>query len=68
MRVTIDEFYLGFDALGQKASHAPVIITKDGSDFLVVMSAAEWQRLRRRDRQVGLTEELGEEWVRAART
>jgi hypothetical protein len=27
----------------------------------------EWERLRRRDRQVGLTTELSEEWVEATR-
>ena len=53
---------------GSKAGLAPVILTKDDRDFLVVMSAAEWQRLRRRDRRAGLTEELGEDWIRAAQT
>ena len=48
--------------------HEPVVITKHGRDSLVVMSAEEWQRLKRRDRQVGLTTELPEEWVEAVRS
>ena len=32
------------------------------------MAAEEWARLKRRDRQVGLTTDLAEEWVDAVRT
>jgi hypothetical protein len=32
------------------------------------MSAEEWERLRRRDRRVGLTVELPEEWADAVRS
>ena len=42
-----------------------MIITKHGRDSLVVMSAEEWERLKRRDRRVGLTTELPEEWAEA---
>jgi hypothetical protein len=31
------------------------------------MSAEEWARLRRRDRNVGLTTELSDEWIEATR-
>ena len=31
------------------------------------MAAEEWERLKRRDRRVGLTTELPEEWVEAVR-
>ncbi len=31
------------------------------------MSAEEWERLKRRDRRVGLTSELPEEWAEAVR-
>jgi hypothetical protein len=31
------------------------------------MSADDWRRLKRRDRQVGLTAELPGEWVEAVR-
>jgi hypothetical protein len=30
------------------------------------MSAEEWERLKRRDRKIGLATELAEEWVEAA--
>jgi hypothetical protein len=33
----------------------------------VVLSAEEYARRKRRDRRVGLTEELPEEWVEAVR-
>jgi hypothetical protein len=41
--------------------------TPDGRDEFVVLSAEEYARLKRRDRRVGLTEELPEEWVEAVR-
>jgi prevent-host-death family protein len=66
-RVTSSEFQHAFGALSDKARHGPVVITKHGRDSLVVMSAEEWERLRRRDRRVGLTTELGEEWTEAVR-
>jgi prevent-host-death family protein len=64
-RVSASEFQQAFGALSDKAGHEPVIITKYGRDSLVVMSVEEWERLRRRDRRVGLTTELGEEWLEA---
>jgi prevent-host-death family protein len=67
-RVTATEFQQAFGTLSDKARHEPVVITKHGQDSLVVMSAEEWQRLKRRDRQVGLTAELPEEWVEAVRS
>jgi prevent-host-death family protein len=66
-RVTASEFQQAFGSLSDKARHEPVVITKHGRDSLVVMSAEEWERLRRRDRRVGLTTELGEEWTEAVR-
>lgn len=67
-RVTASEFQQAFGALSDKARHEPVIITKHGRDSLVVMSAEEWGRLKRRDRRVGLTTELPEEWGEAVRS
>ena len=67
-RVTSSEFQAAFGSLSDKARREPVVITKHGKDSLVVMSAEEWGRLRRRDRRVGLTAELGEEWIEAVRT
>ncbi|QGM44572.1 type II toxin-antitoxin system Phd/YefM family antitoxin [Methylocystis heyeri] len=66
-RVTASEFQSAFGALSDKARHEPVVITKHGRDSLVIMSAEEWERLKRRDRHVGLTRELPEEWVEAVR-
>lgn len=65
IRVTASEFQQAFGALSDKARHEPVVITKHGRDSLVVMSAEEWERLRRRDRQVGLTADLSQEWIEA---
>jgi prevent-host-death family protein len=66
-RVTASEFRQAFGALSDKARYEPVIITKHGRDSLVVMSAKEWERLKRRDRRVGLTTELTDEWGEAVR-
>ena len=66
-RVTASEFQQAFGALSDKARHEPVIITKHGHDSLVVMAAEEWQRLKRRDRRVGLATELPEDWIEAVR-
>ena len=68
IRVTASEFQQAFGALSDKARHEPVVITKHGRDSLVVMSAEEWNRLKRRDRRAGLTAELPEEWVEAVRS
>ncbi len=66
-RATASEFQQAFGALSDRARHEPVVITKHGRDSLVVMSAEEWKRLKRRDRRVGLTTELSDEWVEAVR-
>jgi prevent-host-death family protein len=66
-RVTASEFQQAFSALSDHARREPVIITQEGHDDLVVMSAEEWERLRRRDRRVGLTSELPDEWLEATR-
>lgn len=66
-RVTENEFQRAFDALAGKAVEEPVTITRNGRDHLVVLSAREYARLKRRDRQVGLAEELPEEWIEAVR-
>jgi prevent-host-death family protein len=66
-RVTASQFQMSFGALSDKARQQPVVITKHGRDSLVVMSAEEWERLKRRDSQVGLTADLPDEWVAAVR-
>jgi len=66
-RVTASEFQSAFGLLSDKARREPVVITKHGRDSLVVMPVDEWERLKRRDRRVGLTAELSDEWVEAIR-
>ncbi len=60
MRVTTAEFIKGNGALADKALTEPVTITKNGRDRLVVISAEEYERLRRRDRRAFRAEELSE--------
>lgn len=66
-RVTEREFQAEFGTLTEQALREPVTVTKDGRDHVVVVSAEEYARLKRRDRQVGLTAELPEEWIEAVR-
>jgi prevent-host-death family protein len=65
IRITASKFQQGFGLLTDQARRAPVVITKHGRDSLVVMPIEEWERLKRRDRKVGLTAALSEEWVEA---
>ena len=68
VRMTEAELQQGFRALADRARSKPVTITTpDGRDEFVVLSAEEYARLKRRDRRVGLAEELPEEWVEAVR-
>ena len=66
-RVTTGEFQRSVSVWTERAAEEPVTITKEGRDHLVLLSAGEYARLRQRDRQVGLTTELPEEWVEAVR-
>ena len=66
-RVTASEFQNAFGLLSDKARSGAVVITKHGRDSLVVIPVEEWERLKRRDRQVGLTADLSEEWIEAVR-
>ncbi len=52
MRVSTADFIKNYSALADRALGEPVTITKHGRDRLVVVSAAEYERLRQRDRQV----------------
>jgi PHD/YefM family antitoxin component YafN of YafNO toxin-antitoxin module len=62
IRIPEAELYKGFRALADRARRGPVAITTDdGGDELVVLSAEEYARLKRRDRRAGLTEDLPEE-------
>jgi hypothetical protein len=48
-----------------KALAESVTITKDGQQFLVLLSAEEYQRLKRRDRRVFAAEDLTAEQIAA---
>ena len=65
MRVTTAEFIKGYGALADKALTEPVTITKNGRDRLVLVSADEYARLKRRDRRAVLPEELTEAEIAA---
>lgn len=58
IRVSSAEFQKTFGLLADKAITAPIAITKHGRDHLVVLSAGEYARLKRRDRRVHLAAEL----------
>jgi hypothetical protein len=52
MRVTTADFIKHYGRLADQALSEPLTITKKGHDRLVVMSAQEYDRLKRRDRRV----------------
>ena len=52
MRVSTADFIKNNSSLADRALGEPVTITKHGRDRLVMVSAAEYERLKRRDRQV----------------
>ncbi len=58
VRFTTSEFHRSFDALSDRALKRPISITKRGRDHLVLMSAEEYDRLKRSRRIVGLAEDL----------
>lgn len=60
MRVPTAEFIKRYGALADRALSEPVTITKNGRDRLVLLSADEYARLKRRDRRAIAAEELNE--------
>ena len=65
IRVTSTEFQKGYGRLSDQAAKEPVAITKQGRDHLVLLSAEEYSRLKRRDRKVYLAGEVPDEWLTA---
>lgn len=63
MRVTTTEFIEKCGTLTDTALSEPVILTSDGHDRLVLLSAAEYERLLRRDRRVIRAGDLTEEEI-----
>lgn len=65
MKVTAAEVGKNFGQFADKALVEPVTITKYGREHLVLLSADEYARLKRRDRQVYRTGEIPADWVAA---
>ena len=63
MRVSTADFIRNYSALTDRALAEPVTITKHGRDRLVLVSAAEYERLKRRDRRVVSPADLTDEEV-----
>ncbi len=61
MKITTAEFIKNYGTLADKALSEPVVITKNGRDRLVVLSAEEYARLKRRDRRVVRLEDFTDE-------
>ncbi len=67
--VTAAEFQRHFGRYQDEALTQPVAITRNGRERLVVLSADEYRKLRRRSREVMRAEDLTDEEVAAiART
>jgi prevent-host-death family protein len=65
VRVTATEFQNAVGQFSDKALREPVTITKQGRDHLVLLSAEEYARMKRRDRKVGLAGAISEEMLAA---
>ena len=61
MKVTTADFIKNYGTLADKALAEPVTITKNGRDRLVILSADEYARLKRRDRRVVRLEEFSDD-------
>ncbi len=58
VRVTTADFIKHYGQLADQALSEPLTITKNGHDRLVLLSANEYERLKRRDRRVVVAGEL----------
>ena len=57
-RITSREFQRNFGRCQDEALKAPLAITRNGRDRLVILSVDEYERLKRRDRQALAVEDL----------
>ena len=64
-RVASGEFQRNFGRFQDEALKAPLSITRNGRDRLVVLSVEEYERLKRRDRQALAVQELSDAEVEA---
>jgi PHD/YefM family antitoxin component YafN of YafNO toxin-antitoxin module len=67
VRVSAGEFQRQWEKIRDMAIAEPVTITSNGRDRMVLMSADEYHRLKRRDRQVMTLDEFTQEDVAALR-
>lgn len=67
IRVSATEFVKEVGRYQDAALSQPVMVTRNGRDRTVMISADEYQRLKRRDRQVIATADLPAELVEAVR-
>jgi prevent-host-death family protein len=59
--VTVSEFRRDLDRYRAEARREPVLVTENGEPEAVLLSAEEYERLRRRDREVLRLRDLTEE-------
>jgi prevent-host-death family protein len=57
-RISAREFHRSIGEVSKRARVEPVVITNQGSDDLVLLSASEYARLQRGERRVHLTSEF----------
>lgn len=67
VRVSATEFGKEIGRYQDVALSQPVIVARNGRDRTVMISAEEYQRLKRRDRQVYATGELSDDLIEAVR-
>ena len=68
IRVSSTEFGKEVGRYQDAALSQPVVVTRNGRDRTVMISAEEYHRLKRRDRQVIAAGELPDELLEAVRT
>jgi hypothetical protein len=68
IRVSSTEFGKEVGRYQDMALAEPVVVTRDGRDRTVMISADEYLRLKRRDRQVFAAGDLPDELIDAIRT
>ncbi len=61
MKISNADFLRNYHTLADKARSEPLVITENGRDRLVMLSAEEYERLKRRDRRVVRLEDFTED-------
>ena len=64
-RITSRTFQRNFGRCQDEALKAPLAITRNGRDRLVILSVDEYERLKRRDRQALAVEDLSDAEIEA---